>query len=70
VTEGPVGAGIFFSPPPRPVQPPIQWIPRVLFQGVKRLGPEADHTRSSSAEVKNAWSCTPLPIRLHGMVHS
>jgi hypothetical protein len=29
-----------------------------LFLGVKGLGREADHSPPSSAEVKNAWSCT------------
>jgi hypothetical protein len=34
---------------------------------VKRPGREADHSPPSSAEVKNAWSCTSTPpIRLHG----
>jgi hypothetical protein len=32
---------------------------------------EADHSLSSSAEVKIAWSCTSThPIRLHGVVLS
>jgi hypothetical protein len=26
-----------------------------------QLGHEADHTSPSSAEVKNKWSCIPLP---------
>jgi hypothetical protein len=54
-----------------PTQPPIQWIPGALSLGVKRPGREADHSRPSSVEVKNAWSytCTP-PIRLHGVVLS
>jgi hypothetical protein len=39
--------------------------------GVKRPGREADHSRPSSAEVKDAWSYTStLPIRLHGVVLS
>jgi hypothetical protein len=33
-------------------QPPIKWVPRALSLGVKRPGPEADHSRPSSAEVK------------------
>jgi hypothetical protein len=53
------GLGIFlFSTASRPAvgpsQPLIQWVPGVLFLGVKRPGREADHSRPSSAEVKNA----------------
>jgi hypothetical protein len=48
-------------------QPPIQWVPGALSLWVKRPGREADHSRLSSAEVKNAWSCTSTPpVRLHG----
>jgi hypothetical protein len=42
-------------------QPPIQWVPRALSLGVKRLGREADHSPPSSAEVKNEWSYTSTP---------
>jgi hypothetical protein len=39
--------------------------------GVKGTGREVHHSLPSSAEVKNAWSCTTnLPIRLHGVVLS
>jgi hypothetical protein len=60
---------------PRPAlgltQPPIQWVPTVVSPGVKRPGHEAEHSPSSSAEVKYAWSCTSIPlIRLHDMVLS
>jgi hypothetical protein len=41
-----------------PTQPPIKWVPGALSVGVKRLGREADHSPPSSAEVKNARSCT------------
>jgi hypothetical protein len=55
----------------RTTQPPIQWVPGALSLGVKRPGREADHSPSSSAEVKE---CVELylhsPIRLHGMVLS
>jgi len=38
---------------------------------VKRTGREADHSRPSSAEVKNAWRYTSTPpVRLHGVVLS
>jgi hypothetical protein len=54
-----------------PTQPPIQWVPGALSLGVKWPGHEADHSPPSSAEVKNAWSCTSTPpICLHGMVLS
>jgi hypothetical protein len=44
---------------------------RGLSLGVKRPGREADHSPTSSAEVKNAWSCTSTPpVRLHGVVLS
>jgi hypothetical protein len=33
-------------------QPPIQWVPGVLSQRVKRPGREADHSPQASAEVK------------------
>jgi hypothetical protein len=40
-----------------------------LSLGVKRPGREANHSPPSSAEVKNAWSCTSTPpICLHGVV--
>jgi hypothetical protein len=44
-----------------PTQPPIPWVPGALSLGVKRPGREADHSPPSSAEVKNAWSCTSTP---------
>jgi hypothetical protein len=54
-----------------PTQPPIQWAPGALSLGVKLPGREADHSPSSSAEVKNAWSYTSTPpMRLHGVVLS
>jgi hypothetical protein len=43
-----------------PTQPPIQWVPAVLSLGVKRPGREADHSPSSSAEVKE---CAGLHLR-------
>jgi len=39
-------------------QPPVQWVPRALSLAVNRPGRETEHSRSSSAEVKNAWSYT------------
>jgi hypothetical protein len=52
----------FFSSPPRPDRlwgPPS--LPGALSLGVKRLESEADHSTSSSAEDKNAWSYTSTP---------
>jgi hypothetical protein len=68
--------GIFlFATPSRPAlwptQPPIQWVPAVLFPRVKRLRCEADHLPPSSVEIKNAWSYTSTRrMRLHGVVLS
>jgi hypothetical protein len=54
-----------------PTQPPIQWVTGAFPLGVKWPRREADHSRPSSAEVKNAWSYTSTPpIRLHGVVLS
>jgi hypothetical protein len=36
-----------------PTQPLIQWVPWVLFRGVKRPGHEANHLPPTSAEVKH-----------------
>jgi hypothetical protein len=52
-----------------PTQPPIQWVPGVLFIGTKRPGREADHSPPSNADVKNAWSYTSTPpIHFHGVL--
>jgi hypothetical protein len=54
-------------------QPPVQWVPRAhsLGGGVKRPEREADHSRPSSAEVKECVELYPhSPIRLHGVVFS
>jgi len=50
-----------------PTQPFVQWVRAVLSPGVKQVGHEADHPPSSSAEVKNEWSCTStIFVRLYG----
>jgi len=49
-------SGTTFRPTLEPTQPPIQRI-----AGVKWPGRKADHSIPSSAEVKNAWSCTTTP---------
>jgi hypothetical protein len=70
------GLEIFiFTTVSRPVlgrtQPPIQWVLGALSLGVKLPGREADHSPSSSAEVKNERSYTSTPpLRLHGVVLS
>jgi hypothetical protein len=46
---------------PGPIQPPVQWVLEALSPGVKWLGHKADHSPSSSAEVKNVWSYTSTP---------
>jgi hypothetical protein len=36
-------------------QPPIQWVSGALSPGVKRPGPEVEHSPPNSAEVKKMW---------------
>jgi hypothetical protein len=38
-----------------------QWVPRVLYPGLKRSGSESDHSSPCSAEIKNAWSYNSTP---------
>jgi hypothetical protein len=47
---------------------PVQKVSGSLSLGIKRLVRKADHSTSSSAEVKNAWSHSP--ICLHSVVLS
>jgi hypothetical protein len=47
-----------------PTYPPIQWVPVVLYSGVKRPGCEADHSPPSCVEVKNGGAVSALPIDL------
>jgi len=44
-------------PVPGPTQPPVQWVPG-LSRGLRRPGPDADHSPPSSAEVKKELSYT------------
>jgi hypothetical protein len=44
-----------------PASYPMVKVLRTLSLRVKRLGCEAGHSPPSSAEVKNAWSCTSTP---------
>jgi hypothetical protein len=48
----------------RPTQPPIQWVPGALSQGVKRPGREADQSRPISAKVKKMWICTYITLNV------
>jgi hypothetical protein len=67
--------GTFSSPPPR-----LDWLWDPLnllsngykgsFPGAKRQKRESDNLPLYSADVKNAWSYTSTPIRLHYMVLS
>jgi hypothetical protein len=43
------------------MHPPIQWVLGVLSHGIKWPGHEADHSRSSGAEIKNGGAIPPLP---------
>jgi hypothetical protein len=45
----------------RSTHPPTGWIPRTLSSGEKRPGSEADHSPTSSVEVKNGGAIPPLP---------
>jgi hypothetical protein len=42
-------------------QPPIQWVPGALSQGVKWQRREVDHSPQTSAEVKTMWIYTFIP---------
>jgi hypothetical protein len=59
------GLGIFLTNMSRPVlgptKPPIQRTTGALSLEKMPPGSEADHSNSSSAEVKNAWSYTSVP---------
>jgi hypothetical protein len=44
-----------------PTQPPIQWLLRALSPGVKRPGPEANHSLPTRAKVKKMWIYTSIP---------
>jgi hypothetical protein len=50
------------SSPLGPPQPPVQWVPRALYTGVKRPELEADHLAKYGAEVKNGGAIPPLPL--------
>jgi hypothetical protein len=59
---------VFFPPPNRsdllgwPIQRLIPWVPVDVPPGAKRAGCGADHSLSSSAEVKREWMCTSTPV--------
>jgi len=42
-------------------QPLIQWIPRALFLWFTKPWRKADHSPSSSVEIKNTWSYSSTP---------
>jgi hypothetical protein len=44
-----------------PTQPPIQWVPDAFSLGIKRPRREADHSPSTSAEVRKTCICTLTP---------
>jgi hypothetical protein len=55
---------VFFTSPSRtalgPTQTPIKWAAGALSLGIKQPGREADHSSSSSAEVKECVELYPL----------
>jgi hypothetical protein len=60
-----------FRPALGPTQLPMQRVQGALSLGVKRPGREADHSLTSSAEVKECVElCLRFPIRLQGAVLS
>jgi hypothetical protein len=65
VTRFPTRARNVFSPKPTlwlwPNKRPTHWVFTVLSLGIMWPGREADHSPSSSAEVKNEWSYTSIP---------
>jgi hypothetical protein len=44
-----------------PTQPPGQWVPGVLFTGLKWPGHDGKQSPLSSADIKNEWSYTLTP---------
>jgi hypothetical protein len=44
-----------------PTQPTIQWVPGAVSTRVKGPGCEADHSHTTSAEVKKMWIYTSTP---------
>jgi hypothetical protein len=52
---------IMLTPALGPTNSPIQIVPRAVFLGVKRQGPEADHSCPSNAEVKKGRAIPLLP---------
>jgi hypothetical protein len=58
-----------FRPALGPTQHPIQWVPGAFSPGVERPGREADHSPSTSGEVKRMWIYTSTPpYPLQGVV--
>jgi hypothetical protein len=49
-------------------QPPIQWVLGAISREAKRLGPEADNSPPTSAEVKKTLMYTISPIHLYGVM--
>ena len=49
---------------PEHMQSSVRWVPEALYRGIKRPWHEADHLRTSSAEIKNEWSYTYTPYTL------
>jgi len=48
-------------PAVRPTQPPIQWVPGFIHQGIKQSRCKADHSLPPSAKVKNECSNMETP---------
>jgi hypothetical protein len=56
----------FFSSSSTPalgaIQPHIQWVPGILFPGIKQQRHEADYSSPTSAEFKKMWIYTSTPL--------
>ena len=48
----------------------IQWVLGVASRGLKRPGPEADHSFLSGLEIMNEWNTCTLPVSMACIVTS
>lgn len=50
-----------------PINPPIQWVMRILFPGVKQQCSVGHHSPESGADIKKGWTGPTMPC-LQGVV--
>jgi hypothetical protein len=54
---------------PGPTQPPVQWVPRLFPEGVKRPGCGVDNSTHLAPWLKKEYSYTSnIPLSLHGLL--